>query len=450
VAMAIRSVVFLLVLAAACRPLSAQLSPPPPPPPPPPSPPPPLPPPPPPSPAPLSPPAPPPPSLPLLPPLVAVSVSTAASGLNAPQGVAVDAHGVVYIADTAANVIRVLKAFPSSVALYAGSPSSVSGYVDGFGTAASFSAPTALAFDAAGVNLYVTDTGNCRVRKISCATKLVSTVVGTGTCASVDGNRTSASFASPTGIVLDAAGNVYVSESSTSTPGSNRIRMITPAGQVLTVAGQSAAGYADAPGTSALFRQPAGLTMFGGALFCADTGNHAIRRIDLATWSTTTWAGSAQGSADGVGTGAQLDAPFGIAADAFGNLYISDRARNVIRTATVNASVTLFAGNATAAGQADGAAAAATFTQPSGVAVSFYGNVFVADAGSSAVRIIMSFSAPPPPPPPAQPPAPAEMTQPVSLPTVFFALTLFGPVGADLPDAVVSGTGRRVASYSCL
>jgi sugar lactone lactonase YvrE len=394
--------------------------------------------------------SPPPPSPPLLPglplppmlPLVPVSVSTVASGMNAPQGVAVDARGVLYIADTDANVIRVLRP-GSSVKLFAGSPFNVSGFADGLGTAASFSTPTALALDSEGANLYVTDVGNCRVRKISCATKQVSTVAGNGACASIDGSGTSASLASPTGIALDTAGNVYVSESSTI---SNRIRKMTPAtGQVLTVAGQGAAGSSDALGTSALFNQPSGLATFGSALFCADTGNHAIRRIDLATWATTTWAGSTQGSADGIGTSAQLDAPFGIAADSYGNLYITDRARNVIRTATAAASVVLFAGNSTA-GHSDGAALRTTFMQPSGVAVSFYGNVYIADTGSNAVRIITLFSAPPSlPPPPALPPAPAETAQPASQPMVLFALTLFGAVGSDLPDTIISGCEAALA-----
>ncbi|MBA4094542.1 MAG: gluconolaconase, partial [Candidatus Accumulibacter sp.] len=190
-----------------------------------------------------------------------------------PFGVAVDAHGNVYVADGGdSNRIRRIGR-DGVVSTFAGAGE---GFADGPGAAAAFHTPSALAIDRLG-NLYVADTGNHAIRKIT-PDGSVSTLAGDGQPGDADGQGRAARFNAPVGVAVDARGNVYVADTY-----NDRIRRIAPDGMVTTIAGGARPGNADGPGASAAFDTPSAIAAGkDGTLFVADTGNHAIRRIDPA------------------------------------------------------------------------------------------------------------------------------------------------------------------------
>ena len=193
-----------------------------------------------------------------------------AARFSAPQGVALDNEGNVYIADTGNNRIR--KITPDRVVTtLAGN--GTAGYGDGMGTAARFSAPQGMAVDNNG-NIYIADTENNRIRKIT-PDRVVTTLAGNGTTGYGDGTGTAARFSAPQGVTVDNNGNVYVADT-----GNNRIRKITPERIVITIAGHSTAGYSDGAGTAARFSTPKGITVdSNGDVYVGDTGNNRIRKI---------------------------------------------------------------------------------------------------------------------------------------------------------------------------
>jgi sugar lactone lactonase YvrE len=248
-------------------------------------------------------------------------VTTLASGFNAPQGVAVDSVGNVYVADANNNLIR--KVTPAGVVTTFAGDGSL-GAVDGTGLAASFRIPTALAVDAAG-NVYVADTGNNRIRKITPAA-VVSTLAGSSE-GFADGTGAAAQFDEPSGIAVDGAGNVYVGDFV-----NNRIRKVTAAGVVTTFAGQATGGFADGVGGAAKFTGPAGVAVdAAGNVYVADFNNQRIRKITAAGAVSTLAGSGVLGFADGVGTAAQFNSPYGIAVDAAGTIYVGDQGNNRVR-----------------------------------------------------------------------------------------------------------------------
>jgi len=240
-----------------------------------------------------------------------------------PEGIAVSGAGLVYVADTHNNRIRTVDA-SGDVATLAGD--GTAGWRDGPGATAEFFAPHGLALDAIG-NLYVADTLDHRIRKLD-ASGNVSTVAGSGVAGFADGPGAAAQFSAPEGVAVDAAGNVYVADT-----GNDRIREIDPGGTVTTLAGNgAAAGCADGPGVSAELYRPASVAVDAtGQLFFADTGNHRICRLDP-SGSVETLAGNcAAGDSDGQGGAAQLAFPRGLAVDATGHVYVADTGNNRIR-----------------------------------------------------------------------------------------------------------------------
>jgi len=222
------------------------------------------------------------------------------------------------------------------------------GSQDGPGASATFNTPLGLAVDSAG-NVYVAEgspTGgaaNHTIRKITPAAD-VSTFAGTaGQSGSDDGTGAAARFNAPEGVAVDASGNVYVADSGNST-----IRKITPAGEVTTLAGVAGqTGSADGTGAAARFNGPKGLAVGpSGNVFVADTANHAIRVVTPAG-VVTTLAGGQSGCSDGVGAAAKFNAPNGIAVDADGNVYVTDLLNCGIRTVSSNGVVTTLASGTT-------------------------------------------------------------------------------------------------------
>ncbi|QYM77807.1 immunoglobulin domain-containing protein [Horticoccus luteus] len=277
---------------------------------------------------------------------------------------------------------------PLTVTTLAGTAGSV-GTTDATGAAARLNHPAAIAVDGGGT-AYVADTGNHTIRKITAA-GVVTTLAGkAGVAGSADGAGTAATFDAPSGIAVDAAGNVYVADTL-----NHIIRKVTAAGAVTTIAGSPGqAGSADGTNAAARFSWPQGLALdaTGANLFIADTNNHAVRKIVLASGTVSTLAGfSGQpGSVDGVGGAARFDAPYGVAVDANGNVYVADTDNATIRLVTPDGAVTTLAGLAGSTGAADGTGAGARFNHPYGVTVDSAFNVYVVDTDNYTVRKIVS------------------------------------------------------------
>jgi sugar lactone lactonase YvrE len=301
-----------------------------------------------------------------------------AAAFYRPDGIAIDGSGNLYVGDMANNRIR--KITPAGVvSTLAGS--GAAGYADGTGTSAQFYYPAGIAIDASG-NLYVADWAGNRIRKVTSA-GVVSTLAGNGTAGFADGTGTSAQFNNPIGIAIDASGNLYVADE-----GNNRVRKITSGGVVTTIAGNGTAGYADGVGTFAQFNPPSGITIDGsGNLYVTDQNNYRIREITPAGAVTTLAGNGTAGYVDGNGAFAEFNQPAGIARDGSGNLYVTDFGNNCIRKITPASVVSTLAGNG-AAGYSDGTGTSAQFNGPGGIAVDGSGNLYVADWLNNRIRKI--------------------------------------------------------------
>jgi len=300
-----------------------------------------------------------------------------AAHFDTPCGVTADSAGNVYVADFNNSLIR--KITPSGVVTTLAGLAGKTGGADGKGSAARFSYPEGVALDKAG-NVYVADTGNDAIRKITPA-GVVTTLAGTaGQGGSVDGKGAAARFSTPIGIALDSAGNVYVT--------ARDVRKITPAGVVTTLAGTPGRGSANGTGSAAQFKGPAGLVVdSAGNVYVADGLNDEIRKVTPAG-VVTTFAGTAgqSGSADGTGAAALFNTPCGIALDGAGNFYVADTNNDTIRKITPAGVVTTLAGAAGQGGSADGAGEAALFNGPFGVALDSAGNLYIGDSSNNTVR----------------------------------------------------------------
>ena len=309
--------------------------------------------------------------------------AAAAADFRIPLGVAVDAAGNVYVADSGNDTIR--KITPAGVVSTLAGSAGSAGSTDGTGSAALFNRPTGVAIDAAG-NVYVTDQNNNTIRKITPAA-VVSTLAGlAGSRGSTDGTGSAARFFGPTGVAVDAAANVYVSDQLNHT-----IRKITPAAVVSTLAGLAGSpGSTDGTGSAARFFQPLGVAVdAAGNVYVADTNNQTIRKITPAgVVSTLAGLANSQGSTDGTGSAARFFAPTSVAVDAVGDVYVADDSNHTIRKITPAGVVSTLAGLAGSAGSADGTGSAARFFNPFGVAVDAAGNVYVADTGNNSIRKI--------------------------------------------------------------
>lgn len=288
------------------------------------------------------------------------------SGFSDPFGVAVAKDGTIYVAD-AGESNRIRKISPDgNVTTLAGGRE---GFADGAGAAASFNTPSALVLGPGG-NLFVADTGNNRIRKITPEGQ-VSTVAGDGTAGYVDGPAAKAQFNGPIGLAVSEVGDIYVADTY-----NDVIRMITTEGEVTTIAGAGAPGYADGEQKAARFDTPCGIAIVNKTLIVADTGNDLLRRVS-AEGAVTTLPVSGQ----------NLSSPMGFAVSHDGFLYVTelDRAR-VIQIAP-DGSARGVAGDGP--GFADGSDAA-RFNQPTGIAIGPITNkpteLYVADSGNFLIR----------------------------------------------------------------
>lgn len=314
--------------------------------------------------------------------------TTANATFNAPNGIATDTVGNIYVADQGNYVIR--KITPEGiVTTFAGTVGKV-GADNGVGALASFHTPSGIATDAEG-NVYVADQGNHLIRKIT-PTGSVSTLAGRpGVAGAEDGVATVATFYLPVGVAADANGNVYVADSANAL-----IRKVSPAGGVTTLAGQQdGAGSVNRNQDVVTLGSPIGVALDDiGNVYVSDPSSHSILRItQMGDISTFAGSGTA-GSTDGKGIAASFDAPAGIAFDASGNMYVADFSNSVIRKITPAGDVTTLAGVAKSTGPTDGVGANARFVNPIGMAVDAAGNVYVTDPGNHLIRKITPVAAP--------------------------------------------------------
>jgi sugar lactone lactonase YvrE len=241
---------------------------------------------------------------------------------NGAYDIASDSSGNLYIADGENNKIR--KITPDgTVSTFAGS--GTIGSADGTGIAATFSRPIGVAVDANG-NIFVADTNNNKIRKITPA-GVVTTFAGSGTASSVDGTGIAATFNKPEKLTFDKNGDLYVADTT-----GHKIRKITPVGVVTTIAGSGTAGSTDATGTSATFKYPKGIiTDSAGNLYIGDCDNHKIRKI-TPNGVVTTIAGQATNKdRDGINTVAGFNFPIGLTFDKDGNLLVADNNNHKIK-----------------------------------------------------------------------------------------------------------------------
>ena len=297
------------------------------------------------------------------------------------SGIAVDSGGTVYTAEIDGG--RISKITPDGVvitlagAIWLGSDPGT-GANDGAGAAARFNRPGGVAVDASGT-VYVADSDNYRIRKITPA-GVVTTWAGSDVEGLADGVGTAARFRDPEGVAVDSSGTVYVADL-------NRIRKISSAGEVTTLAGSDVDGFADGVGAAALFSYPSGVAVdASGVVYVADTGNRSIRKITPDGVVTTL-----AGPGGGLFARAQFTTPTGVAVDSAGVVYVADTGNeggdnNGIRKITPEGVVTTLAGSAF--GLADGVGTAAMFRAPQGVAVDSRGVVYVSDGANGNVRKI--------------------------------------------------------------
>ena len=312
-----------------------------------------------------------------------------AARFNTPAGITVDSSGNFYVADAANNVIRKITSggIVSTLAGLAG----VSGNSDGQGSGARFNGPSGVAVDAIG-NVYVADTYNHTIRVIT-PTGSVSTYAGlANNSGSTDGVGNAARFSFPASITIDPSSTLYVSDTSNHT-----IRRVTIGGSVTTLAGSAgSSGSFDGFGGSARFAFPNGIVYASsGVLYVADAFNHTIRRVSLAG-DVVTIAGTAGqvGSLDANGTQARFSQPTGIGVDSTGIVYVADTNNNTIRKISLTGDVSTVAGLVGQAGTADGVGSEARFNQPFALTVTSGGNIYIADTRNHSIRRSGTTTAP--------------------------------------------------------
>lgn len=308
--------------------------------------------------------------------------SRSAANFNNPVGICTDGINL-FVTDFFSNTIRKIVITSGAVTTLAGS-AGTTGAADGIGAAASFNGPGSITTD--GTNLYVTDYYNSTIRKVVITTGAVTTLAGSvGTTGSTDGIGLAASFKGPSGITTDGT-NLYVVD----TLNSNIRKISISTGLVTTIAGTAGSrGISDGIGTSARFNNPAQITTDDVSLYVTDFASATIRRVVIATGAVTTIAGTAltTGSADGVGTAARFNSPNGITTDGT-NLYIVDSSPNTIRKLVISTGeVTTLAGLAGTTGAADGIGSSALFWYPVGIATDNV-NLYVTDTNNNTIRMI--------------------------------------------------------------
>lgn len=283
--------------------------------------------------------------------------------------------GTVYVSDTYNHCIRKISA--GMVTTLAGNGSS--GDVDAQGTNARFNAPAGLCFYNGDV--YVTDNGNNKIKKIDSLGN-VTTIAGTGTPGFLDGNAAQAQFYNPFDVKVDNAGDLYIADYY-----NHCIRKIA-GGMVTTIAGVGGvSGDSLGVATSAKFNRPRSICFDGlGNLYIADMLNHKIKMLTTSGTVVAIAGSGSVGSQDGTGTGAGFNQPLGVDMDMFGNVLITDGQNHKIRRTTPGGTVSTIAGTGTS-GYLDGSASSAMFYVPAGIGL-INGKIYICDVFNNCIRYL--------------------------------------------------------------
>jgi sugar lactone lactonase YvrE len=305
---------------------------------------------------------------------------------NNPAGVAVDAGGTVYVGDVVNNRIRrVTPAGLVTTSAGTGANPPANLFLNGPGATATLNYPAGTAVDLRDGTVYIADSSNHAIRKMTAGGD-VSTFAGTDTLGWADGPPATARFHFPYGVALDAGGNVYVADGK-----NNRIRKVTPAGDVTTLAGANEAKLLDGMGDQARFNNPNGVAVdAAGNVYVADSLNNAIRKVTPAGLVSTRAGSGTALLVDDTGAKASFNNPSGVALDLAGNLYVADSGNNRIRRVTPAGVVTTLAGSGSVGGFFDGTGDKAIFNGPQGVAMDATGNLYVADSKNQRIRKVTS------------------------------------------------------------
>jgi len=299
--------------------------------------------------------------------------------LSYPSGVAVDSTGNLYISDTGNFLVR--KVSPGGIIVTVASGAG-NGGDGGAATSASF-IPYGVAIDS-GANLYIADGQDNSVRRVS-SDGIITTVAGNrnrGSYSGDDGPATSAPLATPNGVTVGNGGDIYIADIENA-----RVRKVSPSGIITTVAGGGNGGLGDGgPATSAFLGGPTGVAVDStGNLYIADDGNSRVRKV-LPSGIISTVAGGGNGGDGGPATSAQLF-PWSVAVDSGGSLYISDSINNRVREVSSSGIITTVAGSGTSGYSGDGGPASnAQLASPTGVAVDSVGNLYIADQYNFRIR----------------------------------------------------------------
>jgi sugar lactone lactonase YvrE len=299
-----------------------------------------------------------------------------------PHAIAADRDGNLYVADTSNHTVR--KVTPRAEVTTLAGLAGVSGTNDGTGGGARFNLPEGICVDSQG-NVFVSEIGNHTIRHIS-SNGVVTTIAGlAGSSGTNDGFGSAARFNVPVTVEVDGNGFLYVGDFANHT-----VRVISPSKQVSTLAGAAGiSGTQDGPPNQARFTYPHTCRPDGvGKVYVADLGNHAIRKIS-AEGVVSTLAGlpGYSGTNDGTGAFARFVGPWGLVFEPSGNLLVSDRENNIIRRVTQDGTVKTIGGLAGVAGTNEGRGVLARFNRPRGLALDRQGNLFVVDTGNHTIRI---------------------------------------------------------------
>lgn len=309
-----------------------------------------------------------------------VAGETGHAPFHNPEGIAIDTrNGTLYIADTKHHQIATIDR-QGHIALLAGSGQP--GYADGAGAGARFKEPKAIAFDPQSNALYVADSGNHAIRKVTTA-GLVSTVAGGNGPGDRDGVASAAQFKQPAGLAIGGDGSLYVADTM-----NHKIRRVGTDLTVSTIAGTGRDGFMDGSAIEARFASPEGIAVDdGGAVYVADTLNHRVRMIAGGVVSTIAGSGEA-GARDGGPQQAMFRQPHGLAFDEGGNLIVADTGNDLIRSIAAETFLVRTITGILPANQknvlVDGPVSAARFSSP--IAVAIAGAIYVADTENDAVR----------------------------------------------------------------
>ena len=311
--------------------------------------------------------------------------------INNPDGLCIDKWGNIYVADPGNNRIRKIVPFTGIITTIAGK--GIGGYSgdDSLATNAKLFIPDAVCTDTTG-NIYITDPGNARIRKVTIATGIITTIAGNGTPGNSgdNGQATNAEISGPNGIYVEESGDIYIADIN-----NNNIRKIAPNGIITTIAGIGTMGYTGdgGPATAAQFSAPAKAIVDNyGNIIIADGNNNVLREIGAETGLINTIAGNGTPGYSGDGglaKNALLSNPYGICIDKQNNIFFAEYGNGTIRKIDgMTKIITTVAGCGIMGYAGDGGPATDAKLVPEDVTIDQYGVMYIADYENNRIRAV--------------------------------------------------------------